>query len=382
MLDDSRGYSQITIYAFGSNGSGQLGIGHTEDVSAPCVIAGGHESTNASVTDIVAGGNHTVFLFDDGQIATTGENGDGRCLTSEMNHKQSSLRFPSLPNMGEIQHIAATWSATVIVNRAGNVFVRGSGESGELGLGDGTTLAEMLTLINDFPPPGTTIVKMSACMAHAVIVLSNGEVWGWGRGRKGQLGHPSSIVWKPRKIDGIEFFAVDAICGKEFTCILGSRSAGSLLVLGLNSNDRFGVKSDAPNVITCWKQATASWGSIFILLDSGEVLSWGRNDHGQLPPSHLPSLESIAAGSEHCLGITKDGRVLAWGWGEHGNCGQPTDQLGNVEARWNEIELSRSASAVSAGCATSFIVATEPYFSKRQELTETFETGVNTVLGR
>ena len=91
---------------------------------------------------------------------------------------------------------------------------------------------------------------------------------------------------------------------------------------------------------------------------SGVIVSFGRNDHGQLPPFGLPPIEAMSAGSEHCLALTKTGKVLAWGWGEHGNCGKHTDSDGDVKGRWNEIELphSQKVTAVYAGCATSFIL--------------------------
>ncbi|TKA70058.1 hypothetical protein B0A55_06243 [Friedmanniomyces simplex] len=112
-----------------------------------------------------------------------------------------------------------------------------------------------------------------------------------------------------------------------------------------------------PLVVPGWKDVAASWGSIYVLKDDGELLGFGRDDHGQLPPPGLPPVQAIAAGSEHCIALTKAGKVLAWGWGEHGNCGEPTDARGDVKGHWNEIDMPGSVRAVFAGCATSFVVA-------------------------
>ena len=127
----------------------------------------------------------------------------------------------------------------------------------------------------------------------------------------------------------------------------------------MGKNDRFGVRAKAPTAVPGWKQIAASWGSIYVLKDSGELVAWGRDDHGQLPPPGLPPIEMISAGSEHCLAVTKAGKVLAWGWGEHGNCGEPTDANGDVKGRWNEIEVLGTVDRVFAGCATSFISTKE-----------------------
>ncbi|CZT15906.1 related to alpha-tubulin suppressor [Ramularia collo-cygni] len=336
------------LFAFGSNGSGQLGIGHTEDVSVPHPVLG-----CLDVQQIACGGNHTIVTGKHG-LATSGENSDGRCFTASDSSTNNSL-FLHSDKYPEAM-VAATWSASFICS-AGSVHACGAGNAGELGLGPGVQLVGTPQAIANFPPVGTKIVKIAACMAHVVVVLTNGEVWGWGKGRKGQLDEPAATVWSPRKFKNIGFFAVDAVCGKDFTCIFGSPSTGELFVTGPNSNDRFGVKTNAPANVRGWKKVAASWGSVFVLSESGDVTAWGRNDHGQLPPVGLPPLSSIVAGSEHCLGLTEAGKVLAWGWGEHGNCGDPTDAKGDVKNGWNEIALSRPASAIFAGCATSFVVA-------------------------
>lgn len=219
-------------------------------------------------------------------------------------------------------------------------------------------MSNVLQRISHFPPEGTEVLKLTSCMAHTVAVLSNGDVFGWGNGRKGQLGEPAENVWRPRKIDGMPFRVLKAACGKDFTCLIGSREKGEIMVLGPRGNDRFGIRSNALEAVPMWRDIAASWGSVYVLKESGELVAWGRDDHGQLPPAGLPFLKAVAAGSEHCLALSNAGKVLAWGWGEHGNCGEHIDPDGDVKGQWNEIETPGKVTAVFAGCATSFIVAT------------------------
>lgn len=341
------------LYAFGSNGSGQLGIGHEDDVSVPTECLTNATLSAAAVCQIACGGNHTVAVFRDHTFASTGENEDGRCTGVEK-RQTNVFHHPAAVNKTFISHVAATWSAT-FASCAGELpYATGSGNSGELGQGPGVTVMEESTQITTSLAK-VGITKIRSCMGHVVVVSNDGEAWGWGKGRKGQIGSPAENTWIPRKIDGIPFHVVDAACGKDFTCFFGDPAEGEYLIMGLTGSDRFGVKRDSPSSIVGWKQVAASWGSIFVLLESGKLLAWGRNDHGQLPPPDTPPLDAIAAGSEHCLGLTKDGRVLAWGWGEHGNCGTPTDANGDVKGRWNEIRISRPVTSIFAGCATSFV---------------------------
>jgi protein ATS1 len=356
MVDES---SSCTLFALGSNGSGQLGVGHREDLSEPATVTrtfGGHKQ---EVVNVASGGNHSVFLCKNGAVWTAGANPDGRCLRSTISDDSSDLTIPSqasdpvVVSLNVVQ-IAATWEATFLVAQDGMIYCAGAGPFGELGLGAGNTTAMSVSAIRDFPPPGTHIVKLAACMAHVVVVLSNGDVWGWGAGRKGQLGAPAENVWLPRRFDGVPFTAQDIICGKDFTCIFGSPASGDFSIFGVARNDRFGVRANAPLHVGHWKRIAATWGSILVQKDDGSIVSWGRNDHGQLPPPALPPLTDFATGSEHCVGVTEDGSLIAWGWGEHGNCGTTLDASGDVKGRWNLIARPGAVLRVFAGCATTF----------------------------
>ncbi|KAH0134574.1 RCC1/BLIP-II protein, partial [Aureobasidium melanogenum] len=180
----------MPVYALGSNGSCQLGVGHEDDLSAPSLVE--IERLDASVKAIKAGGNHTLILTKSGTVYVTGENSDGRCAISMEVASVSSFAPSSLPKM---DFIAATWDASIFAS-AHAVYVCGSGAKGELGLGQGIVKANSPQLVADFPPSGTYVIDLAACMGHVVVVLSNGQVFGWGNGLHGQLGSPLSVVWQ------------------------------------------------------------------------------------------------------------------------------------------------------------------------------------------
>lgn len=351
------------LFALGSNGSGQLGLSHDEDTSTPTAVASLDHDRTRRIKQIAAGGNHTLILYEDGSLVATGYGSDSRCGLAG---KQGLVRpLPMLIRpaityelTAKILQVSATWSASFLLCADGRtVLACGTGKSGELGLGAGVLSVPSAQNIPDFPPAGMGVIHLSSCMAHTIAVLSNGQVYGWGKGRKGQLGLPLADAWSPRLIQGLPFTATKAACGKDFTCITGEPARNELLVLGPGSRDRFGIQASVPAAIAGWKNVVASWGSIYIHMHNGDVLSWGRNDHGQLCPAGLPAIAAIAAGSEHAVALTSEGRVLAWGWGEHGNCGEPSDDRGDVNGHWNELLIPHKASAIFAGCATTFVVS-------------------------
>lgn len=360
----------VAVYAIGSNGSGQLGIGHKEDVSVPKEVLFDSSETPLSQDPplIRAGGNHTLLLSG-GQLYCSGDPSSGACgLLPELLQPHPHFRKVILDKEAssnpqyKVIFCAATWEASFVVKndnhgRATQVYSFGTGNKGELGIGELIFHSPKAQLVKDFPPPDTEVVDLAASVNHVVAVLSNGDVYGWANGRKGQLGQSHDIVYSPRRISDVGFKVARAVCGREFTYLVSIPEDGQHAILG---TDKWNVMTGAPKNVKNWKDVGASWGSIYVLLQSGELLSWGRDDHGQLAPPNLPELSHIAVGSEHALGLTIHGDVLAWGWGEHGNCG-PTTADGDVRGRWNVIASSKYLPAdskimsIGSGCATSWI---------------------------
>ncbi|KAF2673166.1 RCC1/BLIP-II [Microthyrium microscopicum] len=348
----------VQLLGFGSNGSGQLGIGHQDDVSSP-TTARLELKHHQSIKKIVAGGKHTLVLSDDGVLLRAGSQTPG-CrfvnfgnINNEPIQKHDCSTLTSENGTGLLRYIdcAATWEGSVGVLEDGTVESSGVGRKGELGLGIGVTTANDAKVIPSFPPDGTIVVDISASMSHVVAILSNGHVYGWGAGRKGQLGVPG-IFWKPRRITEVQFRATRAVCGKDFTFIVGDPQHGEHMILG---SDKWFVITNKPSVLPPWKDIGASWGSIYVLLETGEVLSWGRNDHKQLCPPGFPPVAKVAVGSEHAICLTESGKVIAWGWGEHGNCGPIPTDFGHDSPGF-EIKYAGKVMLLGAGCATSWMV--------------------------
>ncbi|KAK3322241.1 regulator of chromosome condensation 1/beta-lactamase-inhibitor protein II [Apodospora peruviana] len=376
------------IFALGSNGSGQLGIGHKEDVSVPKMVLFHDDDSNdhddLAPAKIVAGGNHTIIVTTSGSVYWAGDFTTGACgkVVAQRDVQQPEfypVNLTASPQPFKVGPVAATWEGTIITrlddeqNKNTQVYAFGSGNKGELGLGEFIVRTPNPSLIPNFPPPDTHIIDLSACASHVVAVLSNGEAWGWGVGRKGQLGQPAeAIIHSPRKIidDNINFKVIRAVCGREFTCLFGSPETGDFAIIGSDKRD---IKSGAPpsQNVAGWKEVGASWGNVYVLKQDGTLLSWGRNDQGQqLAPADLPrNIERIAVGSEHVVALNESGDVTAWGWGEHGNCGPATanaEKKGEGSGQRNVIASSRfippgaKIVTIGAGCATSWVAIKMP----------------------
>ncbi|KAH9899019.1 regulator of chromosome condensation 1/beta-lactamase-inhibitor protein II [Xylariomycetidae sp. FL2044] len=387
------------LFAHGSNGSGQLGLGHKEDVSVPKPVRfAGLLQAPARITQVAAGGNHTIVRTEDGRAYWSGDATTGACgivddSTSSTEFREIRLFPPkksgesttNTEDTPRVANVACTWDSSILVvederGEATRVYVCGmmTTTTGQNPSPTSSISHREPELLRDFPPRGTRVRDIAAGFRHVVTVLDNGEVWGWGNGRKGQLGPPPpspplplppgdtdtgtddarGLVRRPRKIEDVGFAASRAVCCQYATCLIGEPGDGRIRVLGA---DKWGLKTDAPVEVPNWKAIGASWGGIYILKRDGAVIAWGRNDRGQLPPLGLPPLVGIAAGSEHVVALMEQGNVLAWGWGEHGNCGPETDGDGDVKGRWSVIVSQKHMSgdseitAIGAGCATTWI---------------------------
>lgn len=367
----------MKIRCLGSNGRYQLGLLHNEDVSDPQNI---DIDDHGVVKHIANGGNHTLLLTNQGDLYGAGLNSSGQLgFISSANSEGEKLQigFTQVnknPTDPKFELVAGGWEYSVFVDKNGAVYTCGIGSKGELGLGEDVTdsvfhsqnidchsdsgSGHITTYcrIKSFPPPGIKVKDVKCGLNHTVVLMSDGSVWGWGASRNGQLGdNLDAKAWEPRLVfhsKSSDSPIVYISCGRQFT-VLGSTTA--VYVLG---GDRFGVRTHIPKITEPIRYVGCGWSNIHVHLDSGRVLSWGNNSHGQLIPDSCTKFSKISVGSEHVLAIDESGHnVLAWGWGEHGNCGQ--DGLKSDNGISLVMSTKNKVHDVFAGQATGWILEKE-----------------------
>ncbi|KAK9469016.1 regulator of chromosome condensation 1/beta-lactamase-inhibitor protein II [Lipomyces arxii] len=354
------GNAKLSLYSFGSNGRCQLSLPIPDDVSVPTLIPVSFElDQNNQNISLRSNGNHTLLLVS-GKLYACGQNTFGECFFQPSSNVTTfrEVQLPSAVNL-----VAAGWQFSVIVMSDSRVYVSGEGLRGELGLGQGVKTTTLATIEN-FPPAGTSIKQIAAGLAHVVVLLDNGELWGWGYCRKGQLGAENSAaksMWTPVKISiSDDYVPVTICCGREFTAVIDLN--GKVLVL-YSGKDVLGFVKSMPDSVPSWSDFQCGWSTLHIRDDSGKIISWGNNSHCQHVPANVPEFSIMSCGSEHTIGLDRKGTVYAWGWGEHGNCGNLVDRAaGDVNFNYANAVLDtselRSGDRViflGSGCATSWI---------------------------
>ncbi|KAH9501476.1 RCC1 and BTB domain-containing protein 2 [Dermatophagoides farinae] len=95
------------IYSWGPNSYGQLGLSDKEISSTPCLVAfPNDDSINIRIKEIVAGDQHSLFLFENGQLWGCGYNYNGELGLG--NRRSKLAKIP----IGNLQQIKCSKSTT------------------------------------------------------------------------------------------------------------------------------------------------------------------------------------------------------------------------------------------------------------------------------
>ncbi|KAF5457888.1 hypothetical protein F2P56_021962 [Juglans regia] len=193
--------------------------------------------------------------------------------------------------------------------------------------------------------PFRRVLLISAGASHSVAVLSGNIVCSWGRGEDGQLGHgDAEDRFLPTQLSALDSHEIASVtCGADHTTAY-SQSLLEVYSWGWGDFGRLGHGNSSdlftPQPIKALnglriKQIACGDSHCLAVTMEGEVQSWGRNQNGQLglgttEDSLVPqkiqgfqgvSIKMVAAGAEHTAAVTEDGELYGWGWGRYGNLG-------------------------------------------------------------
>ncbi len=320
-----------TVWAWGTNGFGELGDGTFEDRSMPVQVIG-----LSGVTAVAANISYTVALKVDGTVWTWGTWGTGTI------DEQSNVPV-QVSGLTAVTAIAAGWDHTVALTSDGTVWAWGRNVSGQLG--DGTTNSTSIPV----QVTGLTSVKaIAAGNGHTLAVETDGTVWAWGSNSFGKLGNgsvtPYSMV--PAQVGLYDVVAVTA--GGNHSVAL--KLDGTVWAWGLNGVGQLGdgtlSDSSVPvqvaglsGVVAIDAQADHT----VVLKNNGMVWAWGMNGYGQLgdgTTTHrntpvrvagLSGVVAVAAGAPYSIALKADGTVWAWGWNEYGEFGNGRTTLSSSQ---------------------------------------------------
>lgn len=170
-----------TVWAWGGNPSGQLGIGGPP----PYVVSSPTQSMAlAQIVAIAAGGSHSVALDANGNVWTWGAGDDlsGGPSGQLGNGGNTNVTVPAmLTSISNVIAIAAGYLHTIALTADKRVWTWGDNTSGELGPSGSNTVPGQVTNLSG-------VVAIAGGPYFTLAVTSNGQVYAFGDNTYGQLG--------------------------------------------------------------------------------------------------------------------------------------------------------------------------------------------------
>jgi alpha-tubulin suppressor-like RCC1 family protein len=176
--------SDGSLWAWGSNTNGQLGIGNTSSRSVPTRIG-----TLTGWRTVSAGQYHSLSIRDDGTLWAWGRNQAGQLGTGNTTTQNTPVQIGVETGWAAV---SAGADHSLAIRSDGSLWAWGNNGSGRLGLNDTT---------NRLSPTrvgiGSDWATVEAGASHSAAVKTNGEVWVWGGNQTGQLGTASANQLSP-----------------------------------------------------------------------------------------------------------------------------------------------------------------------------------------
>lgn len=356
-----------SILAWGSNAYGELGNGTTTDSSTPAPVQ--HLPSGAKYTTV------RCLLFSlavttSGQVYAWGYNGSGELGDGTTTNRLTPVPV-KLPTGVKVTAVRAGGVFALGLTSTGKVYAWGSNAAGELG--NGTTKTRLKPVPVTLPK-GVTVKAISAGFENGLALTSTGRVLAWGAGAAGQLGDGST---KRRLVPGYvrlpaHTTATSIAAGSLMD--FAATSAGKLLAWGSNSyglGDGTTKQRNTPVPVKLPKgvkvvAATAGLQHVLALTTGGRVLAWGLNMSGQLGDgtttnrlvpvfAKLPAgtkVRQLAAGKYYSMALTAKGKILAWGNGSTGDLGDGSTADSQTPVAV-DLPTGWIATAIGAGYGTS-----------------------------
>lgn len=245
----------------------------------------------------------------------------------------------------------------------GAVYVCGTGDCGQLGLGEDVALAKKPALVESLKKMKITNIACGGM--HTLVLTDGGEVYSWGCNDDKALGHSAeeNTVGKVGFLESPNLRFIDVAAGDSVSlalCNTGLLYAWGTFrdSKGLLGFSKGGEVVENPCVVESLRhihisRIYAGGNHVMAITVDGRVFAWGTSEQGQLGrrvlerhchdalhPMALKTPRSpfvcFALGSCHTLAVTADGRLFSWGLNNRGQLG-----LGDHAIRYTPVEVDR-----------------------------------------
>jgi alpha-tubulin suppressor-like RCC1 family protein len=358
--------SDGTLWAWGRNQFGQLGLGDTLSRSVPEQIGLDNDWVTTG-----CGGNQSFAIKSNGTLWAWGDNSFGQLGIGNNSTSPANWAPVQIGTANSWVHVAAGNNFTVAMNAAGGMFTWGNDAFGQLG--NGTAPASFLPAQIQQASRWTVI---EAGEDYAMAIRSDGNLFAWGRNNRGQLGDNTLInktvpvlIASTTPWIGVSCSQAGPFLSLQHT--VGLKANGTAWSWGTRAFGALGnIQVTAPQVT----QPTQIFPSLsnIVAVETGNGISYIRDASGQvyaagtdttgafgndsttqsnafIPILDVPvSWSSMVSGQNYSVALKSNGTLWLWGSNSNGQFGNGSSSPLNLTTA-TQIGTASNWKSVSAG---------------------------------
>jgi len=391
--------AKLQVLVFGGGYMGQLGLGGgVKKLASPQPLE------LPECRHVACGAAFSAAVSTDGRVYTWGDGAEGQLgyELSGAGARRAKPRLVEALSGTPVRAVCAGREHALAVTFDGELWAWGNNDHGQLGTGDHRD-AVLPQRLEDVAGAAGRVARFHGVAAgdfHCAAVTRRGELFTWGYGAHGQLGHgdgaePTATAsttaagaaavasssssaaraelseLAPRQVFALSDAAVRSInCGAATTAAVTRTGLcflfGATEKLALPGDASADARQFAFTPIEIGfrgarvEEASCGKGHVLLRTADGDVYAAGAGGAGQLGSGRAvdcgrPRLVlkgkrviSIAAGRYHSLAVTAHGAIFSFGMGEHGQLGHGTEQA-EVVPRVLGSMLMRAVLRVACG---------------------------------
>ena len=327
---------------FGNNSFGQLGIKEDNEYHFRYKYLNFNGSRLRNISNISCGGYHTAILLNDGKVLTCGNNDYG-----QLGHNNISLDYVKYQNniiLTDAISVSCGEYHTVALLTNGSIVTFGDNDSGQVG--HDKKCPSIINTSHEVISMSTGSFHTVVLLKGNYVYGFGSNVFG----QLGQSDYTNNIKGFFKYNSDLLDNVASVSCGSNYTAILlnngcvlvcGNNNCGQLGTTKFKyTNELFYIRDENNHIIKNIANISCGYNHFAIILNSGKVLTCGNNNCGQLGynnnknnsvPKFIDSkftssnkIVSVFCGFSHTILLLNSGNIVSFGDNYYGQLGYDT----------------------------------------------------------
>ena len=359
-----------TLWTWGRNNFGQLGLNDTASRSSPIQVIG-----NATTWSVVSCGYGNIgAIKTDGTLWVWGDNTYGKLGIGTLGNRSSPVQVIGFANNWSTISIGFYHSSGIKTD--GTLWCWGYNYDGRLG--DNTTTHRSSPV--QTVALGTNWSSVSCGKFHTAAVKTDGTLWTWGANDQGGALGDNTTIHRSSPVQTISFGSNWSKVSTGYRSTYGVKTDGTLWCWGLGATGQLGngasTQTSSPVQTslagTTWSLPVSGSGSkaVFAIKTDGTLWSWGDNTRGLLADNSSTNRNTpvqpiayafannwsnIACATNNTVAVKSNNTLWAWGINTNGSLGTLNttnysfpQQIIGYGTNWSTNNISNFVNTVAA----------------------------------